>query len=97
MVKVCSGGFVSWGSSNLTAGYSPGHGSPVSTITPPEIVVPSLKLGGLRDLFALSGRPLSLIPFLEFAVQQVAARAWGSFHLSLHTTEMTEAGFGKSA
>jgi hypothetical protein len=28
----------------------PGHGSPVSTITPPEIVVPSLKLGGLREV-----------------------------------------------
>ena len=31
---------------------------------------------------------------MEFAVQQVAAPAWGGFHLSLDTTEMAEASFG---
>jgi hypothetical protein len=44
----------SGGSSNRTVLEQllemPGHGSPVSTIMPPEIVVPSLKLGGLRGL-----------------------------------------------
>jgi hypothetical protein len=54
MVQVCSGDFVSMGSSHRTVLEQllemPGHGSPVSTIMPPEIVVPSLKLGGLREV-----------------------------------------------
>ena len=50
-LQVCSGDFVSWGSSNpQLVEINPGHGSPVSTIPPPEILVPSLKLGGLRKV-----------------------------------------------
>ena len=49
--------------------------------------------------FRFVWRPFSLIPFLEFAVQHIAAPAGGCwcFHLSLHTTEMVEASFAESA
>ena len=74
----------------------------MNTITPLEIVLPSFTLGGLREIrfkrqtgktFHFGWRPFSLIPFLELAVQHIAAPAGGYFHLSVRTTEIAEASF----